>query len=105
MAGRDALHERLQRADRHIFSTTYRRWCRSGHGDDRALLIGVDDKGTVLGLDNDYPRVKPPNGDGFVNWLATHLINAFGHTPVTRTRAVTDDEAAAYVATRWPALR
>jgi type I restriction enzyme, R subunit len=22
-----------------------------------------------------------------VNWLTTHLINALGHTPVTRTRA------------------
>ena len=21
----------------------------------------------------DYPHVKPPNGDGFVNWLTTHL--------------------------------
>jgi type I restriction enzyme R subunit len=31
--------------------------------------------------------VKPPNGDGFVNWLTTHLINALGHTPVTRCRA------------------
>ncbi len=30
---------------------------------------------------------KPTNGDGFVNWLTTHLINAFGHTPVTRARA------------------
>ena len=31
--------------------------------------------------------MKPANGDGFVNWLTTHLINALGHTPVTRTRA------------------
>ena len=30
---------------------------------------------------------SPKNGDGFVNWLTTHLINALGHTPVTRTRA------------------
>ena len=41
----------------------------------------------MVGLDHDYPRVKPPNGDGFVNWLTTHLINAFGHAPVMRTRA------------------
>ena len=40
-----------------------------------------------VGLDHDYDRVKPKNGDGFVNWLTTHLINALGHTPVTRTRA------------------
>ena len=23
--------------------------------------------------------MKPTNGDGFVNWLTTHLINALGH--------------------------
>ena len=31
--------------------------------------------------------MKPENGDGFVNWLPTHLINALGYAPVTRTRA------------------
>lgn len=31
--------------------------------------------------------MKPENGDGFVNWLTTHLINALGHAPVTRARA------------------
>jgi len=55
--------------------------------DGGTLLIGVDDSGTVLGLDHDYARVQPKNGDGFVNWLTTHLINAFGHPPVTRVRA------------------
>lgn len=51
------------------------------------LLIGVDDSGTALGLDHDYDRVQPKNGDGFVNWLTTHMINALGHPPVTRVRA------------------
>ena len=41
----------------------------------------------MLGLDPDYHEVKPPNGDGFVNWLTTHLINAVGHAAVMRTRA------------------
>jgi type I restriction enzyme R subunit len=31
--------------------------------------------------------VKPPNGDGFVNWLTTHLANALGAAAVMRTRA------------------
>ena len=35
----------------------------------------------------DYAHVKPPNGDGFVNWLTTHLANALGAAAVTRTRA------------------
>ena len=58
--------------------------------DGGTLLIGVDNKRHILGLDPDYTRVKPPNGDGFVNWLTTHLINAIGHAPVTRTRARID---------------
>jgi len=55
--------------------------------DGGTLLVGVDDSGAVLGLDHDYDRVQPKNGDGFVNWLTTHLINALGHPPVTRVRA------------------
>jgi type I restriction enzyme R subunit len=55
--------------------------------DGGTLLIGVDDSGAVLGLEHDYDRVHPKNGDGFVNWLTTHLINALGHPPVTRVRA------------------
>lgn len=51
------------------------------------LLIGIGPDREVVGLGHDYPRVKPPNGDGFVNWLTTHLINALGHTPVTFIRA------------------
>ena len=55
--------------------------------DGGTLLIGVDNSGTAIGLDRDYELVKPKNGDGFVNWLTTHLINALGHTPVARIRA------------------
>ncbi|MCA9855949.1 MAG: HsdR family type I site-specific deoxyribonuclease [Dehalococcoidia bacterium] len=55
--------------------------------DGGTLLIGIGPDRSVVGLAHDYERVKPNNGDGFVNWLTTHLINALGHTPVTRTRA------------------
>ena len=54
------------------------------------LLIGVGPDQSPVGLDHDYPHVKPKNADGFVNWLTTHLIGALGHTPVTRTRARID---------------
>ena len=47
--------------------------------------MGPDRK--VVGLDHDYARVKPPNGDGFVNWLTTHLTNAVGAAAVMRSRA------------------
>ncbi|MGI8985007.1 MAG: HsdR family type I site-specific deoxyribonuclease [Acidimicrobiales bacterium] len=55
--------------------------------DGGTLLIGVGPDGKVVGLDNDYRRVKPTNGDGFVNWLTTHLANAIGHAAVMRSRA------------------
>jgi type I restriction enzyme R subunit len=55
--------------------------------DGGTLLIGVDNHGAVIGLDLDYACVKPSNGDGFVNWLTTHLISALGHNPVTFVRA------------------
>jgi len=55
--------------------------------DGGTLLIGIDPDRVVLGLGQDYPLVKPANGDGFVNWLTTHLINALGHAAVMRTRA------------------
>ena len=51
------------------------------------MLIGVGPDRGVVGLGHDYPRVKPPNGDGFVNWLTTHLTMALGHAAVMRTRA------------------
>jgi type I restriction enzyme R subunit len=55
--------------------------------DGGTLLIGVGPDRAVIGLAHDYEQVKPKNGDGFVNWLTTHLINALGQTPVTRARA------------------
>lgn len=55
--------------------------------DGGTLLIGIGPDCQTVGLDHDYDRVQPKNGDGFVNWLTTHLINALGPVPVTRTRA------------------
>jgi type I restriction enzyme R subunit len=55
--------------------------------DGGTLLIGIDNSGDAVGLDYDYQHVKPTNGDGFVNWLTTHLIHALGHAPVARIRA------------------
>jgi len=51
------------------------------------LLVGVGPDRSLVGLKLDYPHVKPPNGDGFVNWLTTHLLNALGSPAVKRTRA------------------
>jgi type I restriction enzyme, R subunit len=51
------------------------------------LLIGVGPDRSLVGLAMDYGQVKPENGDGFVNWLTTHLSNALGAAAVARTRA------------------
>ena len=51
------------------------------------LLIGVAPDGSLSGLQFDYPHVQPENGDGFVNWLTTHLSHALGAAAVMRTRA------------------
>jgi type I restriction enzyme R subunit len=55
--------------------------------DGGTLLIGVGPDGSAVGLELDYPHVKPPNADGFVSWLTTHLTNALGAAAVMRTRA------------------
>jgi type I restriction enzyme R subunit len=57
------------------------------NSDGGTLLIGVGPDRSVVGLECDYAVVKHRNGDGFVLWLTDHLVNALGHTPVTRTRA------------------
>lgn len=54
--------------------------------DGGTLFIGIDDQGRPLGLRHDTPLVKPPNADGLVNWLTTHLIRAVSHAAVMRTR-------------------
>lgn len=43
------------------------------------LLLGVDDGGNVLGLENDYKTwSNKPNRDSFENWLTTLLLGEFG---------------------------
>jgi ActR/RegA family two-component response regulator len=42
------------------------------------LLMGVDDRGTVVGLQDDYKTLKKQDRDGFENFLVTLLLGAFG---------------------------
>jgi type I restriction enzyme R subunit len=59
--------------------------------DGGTLLIGVNDRREPIGLAHDTAIVKPPNADGFVNWLTTHLIHALSHAVVMRTRTRIDE--------------
>jgi type I restriction enzyme R subunit len=54
--------------------------------DGGTLFIGVDDERRAVGLSYDTPLVKPPNVDGLVSWLTTHLAAALSHAGVMRTR-------------------
>jgi hypothetical protein len=42
------------------------------------LLIGVDDTGQVLGLEQDYQTLKHPDRDGFAQLLTTLIRNSMG---------------------------
>jgi type I restriction enzyme, R subunit len=55
--------------------------------DGGTLFIGIDDRREPIGLHHDTPLVKPPNVDGLVNWLTTHLVTALTHAAVMRTRS------------------
>ncbi len=48
------------------------------------LLIGVTDDRQPVGLHDDYAQVKPPNADGFVNWLDTLFEHSLGHAGANR---------------------
>jgi type I restriction enzyme R subunit len=57
----------------------------------RVLLGEPDDQREPIGWAHDTGVVKPPNVDGLVNWLTTHLVAALTHTPVMRTRTRIED--------------
>lgn len=57
------------------------------NADGGTLLVGVGADRSIVGLAHDYPHVRPQDGDGFVNWLTTHLIEALGAPPTMHARA------------------
>lgn len=48
------------------------------NGDGGILLIGVDDSGQVLGLEDDLRYMKQPDIDRFELWLTDHLTRCLG---------------------------
>jgi type I restriction enzyme R subunit len=61
------------------------------NADGGTLFIGVSDARQPVGLSHDLALVQPPNADGLVNWLTTHLINATSHAATMRTRVRIDE--------------
>ncbi len=86
------------------FKSTARHNVRSGQRDDRIeaavvktvagflnggggiLLIGVDDSGAVLGLDNDLRYMKQPDIDRFELWLTDHLTRCLGEAALAEMK-------------------
>ena len=66
-----------------------------------ALLIGVDDSGTVLGLVNDFSTVRGSDADRFELWLRDFLATTLGQnaaaTPVIDFTPVTVDGAGTFI--------
>jgi hypothetical protein len=51
------------------------------------LLIGVNDDGQILGLENDYKTMgKKPTRDGYENWLITLMLDEFGKDSIPLIR-------------------
>ena len=50
------------------------------------LLIGVNNDGVPVGLEQDYSTVKPANVDGYVNWLTGLFAHMMDHSAAARTR-------------------
>ena len=77
--------ERAGTAQRQKYGTNHRQTV-AGLLNDRGgtLLIGVTDSREPVGLDDDYAHVKPPNADGYVNWLDTLFENHLGDAGANR---------------------
>jgi uncharacterized membrane protein YeaQ/YmgE (transglycosylase-associated protein family) len=60
-----------------VVSKTVAALSNSGGGD---LLIGVDDEGRALGLDDDLKFMKQPDLDRYELWLRDHLSKTLGST-------------------------
>ena len=114
---RESVHELIRRgeSDRLEFKSTARWNLHTAARDERmemviakavagflntdggALLIGVDDSGTVLGLVNDFSTVRGSDVDRFELWLRDFLSTTLGQnaaaTPIVDFTPVTVDSA------------
>ena len=62
-----------------------------GNASGGTLLLGVHDELYPVGLEADLALVKPPDVDGYVNWLDTMLENAFGFAFASNIKVSVED--------------
>lgn len=48
------------------------------NGDGGTLLVGVGDKGNIVGIEQDYPHIKGGDRDGWERWITDTLVSAIG---------------------------
>lgn len=80
-----------------VISKTVAALANSGGGD---LLIGVDDAGTAIGLDDDLKFMKQPDLDRYELWLRDHLSKTLGSTASANVEVsfpVLDDKAVCHL--------
>jgi len=81
---------REQRKDKQMEAVVVKTVAGFLNAEGGALLIGVDDDSNPVGLTDDYALVKPPDRDGYINWLDTLLENHLGHAGAHRVQARID---------------
>ena len=63
----------------------------NGHGG--TLVVGVDDDGRAIGLEQDYPHLKKPDRDGWELWLTDLLTTCLGKAAAAEVEvSITDHD-------------
>lgn len=63
----------------------------NGHGG--TLVVGVDDDGRAIGLEQDYPHLKKSDRDGWELWLTDLLTTCLGKAAAAEVEvSITDHE-------------
>ena len=75
---------REQRADEAMEAAVVKTIAGMLNATGGTVLIGVTGGGEVVGLDDDYATVQPPDADGFVAWLGTLFETRLGHAATSR---------------------
>lgn len=60
--------------------------CAFMNSDGGTLLVGVDDQGSPLGIEEDFPFVHSRNCDGWERWLLELASNSMGASAATDLR-------------------
>ena len=69
---------RNEKAEKYIEEAVLKTIAAFANSTGGVLVIGINDEGDILGVENDFPFLKSPDVDGFELHLSTIIINSFG---------------------------